>query len=87
MYAIYDNQAIWGTGETEEAAWQDVGQWVNEEDFAKCRETMKCAPMTKWLARRVEKFGGDVSTHEFFGTLMTYGAWDRADRMYKSSKA
>lgn len=60
-FAAYDEQAIWGTGATPEAAIEDAAQWVGVEEAADMRATLKTAPMSDELASHVASAGGNCS--------------------------
>lgn len=60
--AAYDQMAIWGTGDTAEAAIADVSQWVDPEHVTDPFET---AVMTPELAAIVASAGGNTA----FGLL------------------
>lgn len=64
-YAAYDDQAIWGTGDTPEAAMADAAQWVNYEDAEKLLAGCRTAAMTPELLDMVECHGGSTG----FGLL------------------
>jgi hypothetical protein len=74
-FAAYNDQAIWGTGNTPAEAVADAKQYVNAEDAENF--DLDTAPMTKALAAKVERIGGNLPFNEFNGTLMTCAAWDR----------
>lgn len=65
MFAAYDDQAIWGTGETAEQAIADCAQWVNAEDADALIESIQTAEMTAELAAEVANRGGNIG----FGLL------------------
>lgn len=79
-WAAYDEQAIWGTGPTAEAAIADAVQWVSAEDAARLKASLKTAAMTAALQEQVE-CGGSASGHDLMadGTLGT--VWERADEI------
>ena len=56
-FAVFDDQAIWGVGETPKEAWADVKQWVDPDSDL---TGMRCAPMTHRLAQIVDREGGAV---------------------------
>lgn len=60
QYAAYDEEIIWGVGETPEAAVADCTQWVNPEDAEALQASVDTAPMSARLAARVEVAGGNV---------------------------
>jgi hypothetical protein len=60
MFAAYDDQAIWGTGETPEQAIADCTQWVNAEDAEELAASVKTAVMTDELAALVAVRGGNI---------------------------
>lgn len=59
QYAAYDEQAIWGTGTTPEAAIADCAEWTECAKFARLH-VLKTAPMTPALAKRVAFGGGGI---------------------------
>ena len=65
QYAAYDDQAIWGTGDTPEAALDDATQFVNADDAEALRESCSTAVMTPACAAKVESHGGNIA----FGLL------------------
>ena len=60
-YAAYDDQAIWGTGETPETALENAGRFVNAEEAAALREGCRTAVMTPACAAKVESQGGNIA--------------------------
>lgn len=64
-YAAYDDQAIWGTGDTPEAALTDAARWVNAEDAEKLVAGCRTATMTPELEQHVAYYGGNTG----FGLL------------------
>ena len=60
MFAAYDDQAIWGTGETPEQAIADCTQWVDAEDAEALAASVKTAVMTDELAAKVAIRGGNI---------------------------
>lgn len=64
-YAAFDDQAIWGTGSTPEAAIADVLQWIDAEGAEKFQASCKTAVMTPELAAIVATSGGNTA----FGKL------------------
>ena len=76
-WAAYDDQAIWGTGPTAEAAIADAAQWVNAEDAARLQASCGTAIMTPELARQVEQ-GGAARGHGLMpdNRLGTLAQWD-----------
>lgn len=76
-YAVYDDTAIWGVGETPDAAWKDMEQWVGKGDVEKARETMRCDCMTEELKKCVDEQGGAIEFHVLDGLLMTTSERDR----------
>ena len=74
-FAVYNDMAIFGVGNTEDAAWADLAQWVDMEELS--RDAFDCAPMTKALARQVQDRGGNIPFGEYRGTLMTRAAYER----------
>jgi len=74
-FAAYDDQAIWGVGNTAAEALADAEQWVSGGDVPHHFNT---APMTKALAAKVERLGGNVAFGKVNGTLMTYAGYDRS---------
>lgn len=72
ILAAYDDQAIWGIGATERAALADAEQYLSDET------DLSIAPMTKALAVKVERSGGNVAFRIFRGVLMTADAAMRA---------
>lgn len=61
-YAAYDDQAIWGTGATEDQAREDAAQWVDHENRDDVLH-MRVAPMSPALADHVDSAGGNVAFH------------------------
>jgi len=70
QYAAYDNQAIWGTGNTEGRARDDAAQWVAQEHRTQVRN-MAVAPMSPELAARVESQGGALAFDLVDGVLIS----------------
>jgi hypothetical protein len=58
-YACFTDESIWGIGSTEDAALADATQYAENLDGA------ETAPMSKYMAQRVEKYGFDGKSDEF----------------------
>jgi len=56
MYAAYDEQGIFGTGETPEEALKDAEEYRDNKDVS----GLKTAPMSEQLTDWVEENDGDV---------------------------
>ena len=65
-FAAYDDETIWGVGNTPDEALKNAGG-----------RDLRTAPITNALAAKVERFGCDVAFHEFRGVLITYAEWGR----------
>ena len=64
-YAAYDDEAIWGTGDTPMAARLDARQWFDatkgEAHITQQTAMLQIARMTDRLKQKVEMSGGNVS--------------------------
>lgn len=60
-FAAYDDQAIWGTGSTPEAAVADATQYVNAEDARRLAASVSTAPMDEMLIAYVAIHGGNCA--------------------------
>lgn len=73
-YAAFDDQAIWGTGDTPAAALADARGWLDPtrpDEVEPMIKAMSTAPMSAALATRVEKSGGNVAVIVRDGMLIT----------------
>lgn len=63
-YVVYDDQAIWGLGETKAAAWKEAREYaeVGHDD-------MECAEASDALAAEVRKNGGNCAFELVDGIL------------------
>lgn len=76
-YAAYDEQGIWGTGGTPEAALENAVYWVQPDDDPDGPPwILETAPMTDRLAQQVEAQGFDCN-HDTF-TVSPNGTLDIA---------
>ena len=61
-FVIVDDQAIWGIGETEEAAWADARRLAEIPDNAEREGSFLCFDATAALLELVRERGGNVAT-------------------------
>ena len=80
QYAAYDDQAIWGTGDTPEAALDNAMQFANSDDAEALRKSCNTAAMTPSCAAKVERLGGGIAFR-----LLKNGLIATSDEAYAES--
>lgn len=70
-FVVYDDQAIWGIGPTEEQAWAEANEF-SEIGTA----NMMAAPATEDLLNSLKKYGPDLAGSEKWYALRPDGVMD-----------